>query len=463
MKMQTAEEVAPIGAASSQQPLNGRIIGIRHRIKKKKDESASPTLVTIRETDGTVQSFKLETEQEELDFLNGQCPVKWRVPDHMEDISGTPEHQIKFRAAKDEDILVTRHISQCHHEKKRQKGGILIETLTEVATHVPTEWIGVRPADAVAMILGGSGDYYASALSRKLSTMGGVLLRIPAFKLKAARGESSKDDDAKLLATLAAEHRDLFYITQVRDRGIIHLRNQYRGRMEAMKARIGCEQRLFQRHIGDTFCSEEGHFPEGSLIKAFQALKIKDEIHQALTAEEEKAEKALERAVYALDVWEKVFEPIPGVGPMIAARLINSIVDIRRFEKASQLVKFLGVHVILKDKDGKDVPKNRQFPRRRSSEVASWHPDGRQALYLLSDQFNRQAKKGTKWGDYLIKTKLRLRERHPAVVEEGGKKRYTDAHIHKMAIWRTLTRFAEHLHREWWKLEKSVAQTSSKE
>jgi hypothetical protein len=230
-----------------------------------------------------------------------------------------------------------------------------------------------------------------------------------------------------------------------------------------MKARIGCEQRLFQRHIGDTFCSEEGHFPEGSLIKAFQALKIKDEIHKALTAEEEKAEKALEKAVYALDVWKHVFEPIPGVGPMIAARLINSIVDIRRFEKASQLVKFLGVHVILKDKDGKDVPKNRQFPRRRSSEVASWHPDGRQALYLLSDQFNRQAKKGTRWGNYLIMAKLRLREKHPTVVVEDGKKRYTDAHIHKMAIWRTLTRFAEYLHREWWKLEKSVAQGSSKE
>ena len=46
----------------------------------------------------------------------------------------------------------------------------------------------------------------------------------------------------------------------------------------------------------------------------------------------------------------------------------------------------------------------------------------------------------------------------------GGKdktiKRYTKGHIHKMAIWRSLTRFVESLHREWWKLERSAAESA---
>lgn len=42
----------------------------------------------------------------------------------------------------------------------------------------------------------------------------------------------------------------------------------------------------------------------------------------------------------------------------------------------------------------------------------------------------------------------------------GGKKRYSDAHINKMAEWRTLSRFVERLHREWWQLERSYARVS---
>ena len=57
------------------------------------------------------------------------------------------------------------------------------------------------------------------------------------------------------------------------------------------------------------------------------------------------------------------------------------------------------------------------------------------------------------WGKKLREYKVKLREKHPEVVEVGGKKRYTDGHIHKMALWRTITKFAEWLYNEWWKLE----------
>jgi hypothetical protein len=40
------------------------------------------------------------------------------------------------------------------------------------------------------------------------------------------------------------------------------------------------------------------------------------------------------------------------------------------------------------------------------------------------------------------------------VENEEGKKRYTDGHIHKMALWRTATQFVRWLFRQWWALER---------
>ncbi len=454
-----------VGAEIRAKSLSGRIIGITHRIKEKKDQTARPTLIASRDVDGTMQKFQLKTEQDEIDFLNGKCAIKWRVLTADENISGIPEHQVIFRAAKNEDALVARHESQCRYKTKKAKGGQLAtKELTEVASEVPIEWIGLQRGDMVAMMLGGSGDYFAYALSRKLSDMAGVVVRIPPFKLDASRDAGAhKDDDAVLLATLASEKLDEFYEAKVRDRGIIMLRNEYRLRMDTMKARIGCEQRLFQRHIGVTFCNEAGCFPEGSLIKEFESRKANDAVLQALLAEEKSVEKRLIAAVEALDVYKKVFGPIKGIGPMIAARIINSVIDIRRFKAEAKFVKFLGLHVILKDEKGDLVPRERQFPRNRNGKNSNWHPDGRQAMFLLGDQFLRQSDK-TEWGRYLIARKAALRLKHPdEVISEGGKKRYTKGHIQKMALWRTLTRFAGFLYREWWKLEKSAARANSKE
>lgn len=442
-------------AIQEPKPFTGRFIGISHRIKQKKDQTARPTLVTIMEQDGAVQNFKLEAEQDELDFANSQCAVKWEPVKFDQDISALLAHQVIFRAATDEDALVERHESQCRYEiKKGKKDSPDTKTLIEVATDIPCAWVGIQQHDTVSMVLGGSGDYFAFALSRKLSKMNGTLMRIPSFKLKDLRGQGEKDNDAHLLATLVSQTRDEFYETQVRDQGIIRLRNEYRVWMDTMRARIGCEQRLFQRHIGLTFCTEDGHFPEGSITKEFEKRKANDAVFQALLAEEKSAEKNLERAVQDLDVWKNVFEPIRGIGPKIAARMITAIIDIRRFETSAKLVKFMGVHVLA---DGR-------FPRRRNGEVANWHPDGRQALFLFGDQLVRQ-RDTTEWGTYLIAQKEKFRQKHPNIEVniESGKKRYTKGHIHKMAIWRTLTRFTIRLHKDWSKLEKSAKQAGSQE
>ncbi len=424
--------------------VNGRIVGIVHRVKRKKDQAPRPTLVYISDQKlGTIEKHELATEQEELDFLNGRCPIAWRkcTPDEP-CVDQKIEHQTIFCAAKEGDALVERQEWQCHYDVKKGT-----KKLVEVADKVPCHWIGLEHGDTVAMTLGGSGDYFAFALSRKLGDMQGQVIRIPPFMLDKHRGNASKDCDAELLVKLACEHRDEFYFTIAPDRQIIKLRNAYHYRMDVMKERIACEQRLFQRTRGDIFCNEEGLFPEGSLIKEFERRKASDVILQANLAEEAIAEKALKNAVEVLDVWNEVFADIDGIGYKIAARIISSVIDIRRFEKPSQLAAFLGVHVL---KDGR-------FPRRRNGELANWHPDGRQALYLFADQLVRQ-KDRTKWGRYFLARKAALRVIHPVVeVDEKSKKKYTDGHIHKMAIWRTLTRFAEYLHREWWKLADAAA------
>lgn len=95
------------------------------------------------------------------------------------------------------------------------------------------------------------------------------------------------------------------------------------------------------------------------------------------------------------------------------------------------------------------------FPRRRAGSHAKWNNDARTGFYLLGDQWNRRA--DSEWGQRLRQNKDMYRERHPEEIEviENGKKRkkYTKGHIHRMAVWRTITEFAKWLFAQWYKLD----------
>ncbi len=319
---------------------------------------------------------------------------------------------------------------------------------------------GLKAGDVVGMMLGGSGDYFSYALARRGEEIGAEVHRIPPFLLKAKRGSDDMTNDAPLLAGLVEREPSLFYPVYLRERSQIGVRELLNVRLDAMKARIACEQRLRQRLIGEIFCNPEGRYPEGSLEKIFDERKANDRILIALEEEEGFSEKKLTKAVEQLAIYKALRSEVTGLGPMIATRLICAIQDIRRFSTAAKLKAFCSVHVL---KDGR-------FARSRTGENCNWHPGARQALYLLADQFNRQAKAGTKWGDYLILCKKRLRERHPVKEQveklvKGKMKKvwiYTDGHIHKMGIWRCLTRFVEWLFMAWWKLERETEAVEQK-
>ncbi|MEK7072879.1 MAG: hypothetical protein AAB974_00360 [Patescibacteria group bacterium] len=433
-----------------------RIIGIRHRIKQTAQGEARPTQVAIVEDGVKPRILDLADDDAELDFALGRYPTSHRPIREDEAAASWPQRHVTWKRLKkgeSADGLPEQHL---RHDGKD----------VFVARKVPETVDGLAQGDTVAMALGGFGDRFAYALSRRGDELGtGTrVMRIAPFDLKARRGEADKADDAALLARLFAAEPGLFRATTVRDRELIFLREAFDARMDAMKARIACEQRLYQRHIGKVFCSAEGRYPEGSISAAFDALKASDVIFRALESEEGKRDRELEKAVRQLDVYQDVLSQVTGVGPAIASRIIIAVGDIRTYSSKAQLKHALGVHVMSGGKYA-DTPKEHQFPRHRAGQISRWNPDGRQALFLLADQFNRRP--NTEWGMKLLHYKAHFRAVHPEPVmlprvdPKTKKVRevncYTDGHIHKMALWRTVTKFVEWLFKAWRELERRKA------
>ncbi len=440
-----------------------RIIGIRHRRKKTREGEARPTMVAIKSESGEIVCRELEDDTAELDFLMDRLPVEWRPVEPDEDISVFQPHHCKCRKVKkDEDVS---NLNLQHLRRGSDKKGMPI---VELVIKAPVAFDGLQHGDKVVMVLGGSGDRFAAALSRKGEDIDATVFRIPPSFLASNRNGGDKENDHLLLVQLLESQPNLFYQARRRDRDLIRVKGALSARQEALKQRVACEQRILQSLVGKIFLNEEGCFPEGVIEDQYDSAKANDRILQALVQEEERRNKELTKAVESVEVWKRIFANVEGVGHRLAAGIIAPIGDIRRFiasNGAARLKKFCGVHVM---DDGR-------FPRRREKEPANWSPQARQALYLLSDQFNRRP--DSFWGKKLLQYKLALREKHPEpmeveiMVSDGGMiklhsgkevfvppvfkkvKRFTDGHIHKMALWRTVTRFVEWLYKGWVAIE----------
>lgn len=437
-----------------------RFIGIQHRTKRTKAGEARPTRVCIIGEYGGAPEFELEDEMSELNFVYNLFPVEFRPVEDSDDLASFKPSHIKWRKLKkDEDV------NEFPENRRRQE-----DKIWYVADKVACTFEGLRSGDVVGMVLGGSGDKFAYALSRRSEEIGASVYRLPSFILKEKRQTAVKDGDASLLACLVREEQDQFYLVNRRERELIKLTQAYHDRMDAMKARIVCEQKIHQNLVGRIFCSEEGQYPEGTIEVLYEQAKANDKILDGFVAEEKKRDKELAKLLNQLGIYEELFQKIEGVGPAIAARLIVAIRDVRRFSTKHKLKAYLGVHVMCGGKFG-DRPANRQFVRRRAGEVANWQDDGRQALYLLVDQFNRRP--NSEWGKKLREVKAKLRATHPDVMcqececkwddcqmQKTHKRKYTDGHIQKMALWRTATKFTEWLWKEWMRIERAQSQQS---
>lgn len=424
--------------------INGRMIAVLHRVKMTADGEARPTILLIRHKGGKIERLDLETEDDELDFLLAR--------------SGMKE-------------------------------------------------IGLRMNDTVITILGGSGDALTYALSRHGEDIGATVYRIPGYHLKARRDEchqgrfpeidlSHDDANGKILFSLADTDWQAFYHCGPRDREQMLVAITATSRREVQRERIKAGNRLRARAIGQAFYSKEGKYPEGKLEDAYEATKATDAVYQALLEEEKARTKELERAFKA-SFLHPLLSKVTGVGPAIAGEIIARIGDIRRFSTAPKLKAFAGVHVL--GADGNKMPKGTnpasaggKFARRRAGQRSNWNPDLRQALFQFGDQCNRRP--SSEWGKKLLENKRVYREKHPhtelvvrdksgvetavyqlvpgafekngkryslldssgETIEVTGTQRYFDGHIHKMALWRTISQFVEWLHAEWTRYDREV-------
>ena len=386
-----------------------RFIGIRHRVKRTAQGEARPTQIVILDGDAKPRKLDLETEDDELDFLLARLPVAWRALGEDEEVPAG---------------VLPRHVKETAKGRK-----------------VPTGFDGFKAGDVVGLVAGGSGGNLAFALSRRAEEIGAEALCIPSGQLKDLRGEASeKDDDALILARAVRNEYTRFKPVSRRDRDLITLVETWRDREEVMKARIGADQRLRQRMIGKVFRSEEGRYPEGAIEDAYAEARANDIVVQALVKEENRLKKAVETAIEGMPVYKEFLSTVEGCGPLVAARIIAAAGDIRRFSTIDGFKAYLGVHL----RDG-------AFPRRKAGTRANWNALGRQGFYLLADQFVKR--KDSEWGKKLRAYKVQFREKHPEQVQDGKRTLYTDGHIHRMAIWRTVTRFAEALYRAWRRIE----------
>jgi len=419
-----------------------RIIGIKHRVKANAENKLRPTIIYIEDGGKTVL-LEMADETSELDFVLGKFPIKWRSAKKNNDLTKiAPHHQVWKKVRKnskpDENIIT-----------KEVKDEMLY-------LEIPELYDGLKENDIVVAILGGSGDRFTFALSNRGEKIGAKVFRVPPSSIKNYREKigKEKDDDALTLVEYFKNSPNDFYEVTRKERQLILLIETWRDRSDTMKARLAAEQRLRAHLIGQIFCSEDGQYPEGNVEVWFEKNKLKNPDILALISEEKKKNKFLEKTLEEMSVYTDIFQPIEGVGPMIAARLIVAIGDIRRFPTDAKLKAFLGVHVMNGGKFG-DRPREKHFVRRRHGEQANYHPEGRQALYLIADQFNRRP--NSIWGKKLLEIKANMREKHPEPIIENGKNFYSNGHIHKMALWRSATKFTEWLWKEWWKLEKASA------
>ncbi|MCI5108692.1 MAG: transposase [Candidatus Pacebacteria bacterium] len=483
----------------------GRVIGLRHRIKVTAEGEARPTQLAIYIPEAHVTDIlELETELDELDFVLGRYPVSFRKIKPEDELENFLSHHVKWRKIRSNEQkskFPDKFIG------KDDRGN------TIVATQVPNDYDGLSAGDMVATIFGGSGDMFVCALAERGKEISATVHRIAAKNLSSSRPSDDKSDDAVLLTKLLRSEPALFHEFGPRDASLIHVRETYRVRTDAMKARIQTEQRLRSRLIGQMFRSLS---IEGDITQAYDAMKANDKIFQGVLADERRCYRDFEKAVGSTLVYDKIFSGIEGVGPAIAGRIIAAVIDVRRFGTCARFKSFCGVRV--RD-DG-------SFLRRRTGMTNNWHNDARQAFWLVADQFNRRA--NSPWGKILRYYKVKLAERHKsasvpkhmsalfrkaerifqgfdlglsidsydvstsegmlAYLEDGVRKLsqaessgeltlqlreeigklngkdstqtvsvFTPGHIHKMAQWRSATKFAEWLYREWTRLEADPA------
>ena len=441
-----------------------RHIGVVHRMKKSSKGDFRPTKVCIASSSSSSlqQSFSLIDDDHELDFVYDRFPTRYRPASLTDNLTDFLSWQIRSRELTSDENPESLPINLIFTVGKKKY----------LALEVPDQLDGLKAGDRVAMVFGGSGGYLAYNLAQRAKKIGATIWMITPHDLNKARGSAKKNDDHILLARLLREHPELFREAQPTDMMVIQLREALWEFRSIQKDRIACQQRLGRRIRASSFISDEQRQLE-SMHDRIERARKSDVKLLALVKEEAALEREVFVLVHSMPIWEKVLKPIEGCGEMIAAQLIASIGNIERFPTAAKFRAFCGLHVIFRMEDeGKAVyrklkPGERPgeqpsvFPKRQKGEADDWNKGGRQAFHAFADQCNRRP--NSHWGTKLRDNKTALRMQHPNPVKVPGRgsnsgkelTRYTDLHILRMALRKTMYQFSTKIYRQWRAIAKS--------
>ncbi|MFA5777551.1 MAG: transposase [Parcubacteria group bacterium] len=297
----------------------------------------------------------------------------------------------------------------------------------------------LNPEDAVYLEFGAGADKFAlSCVQKDIS-----VFRIPTTVFSSWRNGNDKKDDAKLMLELAQNTPELFYPVAAKDVDILKiglmLQKYYVVQDDIRKP---AEQRLFLTMADDLLVRGE---PVADLEKALRKQIAEHPMFLGAIEEEKKIYKEMEKFIRKVPLYQAIFEPIKGVGPVIAGRIMYGIQDIRRFSTPAKLKNYSGYGFF---EDG-------SAQRRKKGEVFACNKFLKQGVFLFTNQVNRGT--NPEWKERLIQRKAFERSKFPEVVikEIGGEKKkyFTDGHIHLKGCRYIGQKFLEYIWREWRRFE----------
>lgn len=322
----------------------------------------------------------------------------------------------------------------------------------------------LNPGDELYAPLGGPGDGFLAAAATKKVTIrrithidlarypykGGVKVPDTIFNTDSG-GEKKRHQErcqrvANMVELVQAGATTPFRPYLAQDVHISMLR-VYIGQLLALQDEI--RKRLQQRTI--RLDREQAFFdslPEAqkkALDTNFQLIELQGPI-QALLDNEKELERAIMRQLRQLDVWTKVFEPIRGMGPRIAARIIGSIVDIGRFDQWRPFNKYCGWHTIPDEKSGRRIA-----ARFVHGESGGFHERVRMGWWLFGEQVLRSNSQFRWFYDsYKAEHEKNLGK---TIEERGHTFTFTKGWLHDRAVRYAVSKATKYVYHGWRTIE----------
>jgi hypothetical protein len=480
--------------------MGGRTIGVWHRHKQleRTDKDTldsgdgidtevvgeSPTIITVREKDGTMRTFPCASVEEELNFLFGVLPTSYRPVTPLD----RPEHfiaeHIRYEVVKDDELWAQVPEHQRGVTSNEKKGTELRERMHEV----PAEYDGLVEGDTVLATMGGSGSTYVQALARRAREIGARVLHVSPIRVKYYRmakygdleltkdgevtlvgkvrslsrqlkklgegigeadvvnltamsdelkaieraAEAKRESDAEHLIELYRARPDLFLPVMTFHAAFTYAGECFRVFIRAQEARKAEQLRLIAQAKAALYTHPEGIYPKGGITSYTEAYLEGNVALTALRTAENEDKKRLEKALHdprLARLMEMYKEEFGFFGPRLFGALCAKVGTFARFKNEWAWNKYVGTHV---NDDGTFVRRGRGLG----------DDSIRQEIWLMVT--NVIKKPDLPWRVKYDTHKANIRTKHPEKVidPKTGKSRWSDIHVHKTAMWKIATDIA---------------------